>query len=356
MQPISDPAAIPWERYPAVAQHPWAKRWVESHVLLGLSPHTIDAYARGAQDFLTVCASRQWDSIHVTRSHLAQYVGDLRERPSATAATGRLSNATLQQRLTAVRLLFDYFIEEGLRDTNPVGRGRYTPGKAFGAQPERGLVRRFVTLPWIPTDAQWQAFLATARSDSARNRCMIGLAYDAGLRREELCRLRSADIDPAHRMLSLRADTTKGGRARQVPYSAASGALLQAYLRERHRVTRAPGPLFVSESPRNRAAPITVWTWSKVVRRLAHQAGLPHFSTHTFRHLCLTDLARAGWDIHEMAQFAGHRQIQTTQQYIHLSGRDLAQRLAQGMEQIHARRMHHLGDTFLPRERPDAVR
>ena len=32
---------------------------------------------------------------------------------------------------------------------------------------------------------------------------------------------------------------------------------------------------------------------------------------------------RAGWDIHEIAAFAGHRSIQTTLLYIYLSGRDL---------------------------------
>jgi integrase/recombinase XerD len=32
-----------------------------------------------------------------------------------------LSNATLQQRLVPVRLLYDFLIEEGLRESNPVG-------------------------------------------------------------------------------------------------------------------------------------------------------------------------------------------------------------------------------------------
>ena len=57
-----------------------------------------------------------------------------------------------------------------------------------------------------------------------------------------------------------------------------------------------------------------------------------------FRHLCLSDLARAGWDIHEIAAFAGRRSIQTTLLYIHLNGRDLSAKLAAGMAQIHAQR------------------
>lgn len=64
-------------------------------------------------------------------------------------------------------------------------------------------------------------------------------------------------------------------------------------------------------------------------------AGVPRFSTHTLRHLCLTDLARAGWELHAIATFAGHRSPDTTMQYIHLSGRELAAKLANGMAQIH---------------------
>jgi integrase/recombinase XerD len=66
---------------------------------------------------------------------------------------------------------------------------------------------------------------------------------------------------------------------------------------------------------------------------------VPRFATHTLRHLCLTDLARAGWELHAIATFAGHRDVMTTLQYVHLSGRDLANKLAHGMAQIHDWRM-----------------
>jgi integrase len=79
-----------------------------------------------------------------------------------------------------------------------------------------------------------------------------------------------------------------------------------------------------------------------VVRRIAIAAGVPQFSTHTTRHLCLTDLARMGWELHAIATFAGHRSTETTLTYIHLSGRELADKLAQGMEQIHSWRVEML--------------
>jgi site-specific recombinase XerD len=63
--------------------------------------------------------------------------------------------------------------------------------------------------------------------------------------------------------------------------------------------------------------------------------------------LCLTDLARAGWDIHEIARFAGHRSIQTTLNYIHLSGRELAAKLDASMSSVHAWRVRLISEVSI---------
>jgi integrase/recombinase XerD len=254
-----------------------------------------------------------------------------------------LANATLQQRLVPVRLFYDFLIEEGLRESNSVGRGRYTPGGRSGTQ--RGLVPRLTRLPWIPGEQQWLDLLAVAAGEPVRNRVMLALAYDAALRRAELCSLRTEDLDPAQRMVRIRAEVSKNRLERVVPYSAPTGVLLAAYLAHRAMISRARGPLFLSESRRNHAQPLTLWTWSKVVRRIALTAGVPQFSTHTTRHLCLTDLARMGWELHTIAAFAGHRSTESTLRYIHLSGRDLAAKLNNGMDHIHARRTQMLAGT-----------
>src|SRR5437016_3820626 len=94
---------------------------------------------------------------------------------------------------------------------------------------------------------------------------MLALAYDSALRREDLCSLRTDDFDPAHRTLRVRAETTKTRRERVVSYSAPTGVLLADYLRHRGTLSRARGPLFLSESRRNRAEPLTLWTWSKAL-------------------------------------------------------------------------------------------
>jgi integrase/recombinase XerD len=339
------------ERWQALASVPVAVRWLEVQRDLGRSPRTVEVYARSLVDYFAWCERERVDVLSAGRAEIAGYVRDLRERPgrhganviSLTSGIG-LSNATLQLRVTVIRLFYDFLVEERVRDRSPVMRGYRS---ADGRAGRRGLVARLDPLPWIPTDAQWRAILEVAAGEQLRNRLMLALAYDAALRREELCLLGTDDLDPAHRTIGVRAETTKSKRGRVVPYSAVAGQLLAVYLRHRRTITTARGALFVSESPRNRGVGVSAWTWSKVVRSIALRAGVPSFSTHTLRHLCLTDLARSGWELHQIASFAGHRSTDTTQRYIHLSGRDLAERLASGMTQIHQARVAQIGEVLV---------
>lgn len=345
------------EKWPVLGRHERAVEWLRIWVDLGRAPRTIDAYARGLAEFLLVCEREDVEPVVANRAQIALFVRELRTRPSrrgrnvvALDSGSGLANATLQQRLVAVRLFYDFLVEEGLRESNPVGRGRYTPGRHFGGTQSRPLVPRMVKLPWIPGEAEWLRLLEAFRLEPVRNRLMLALAYDSALRREELCSLHTEDLDPAHRTLRVRAETTKTRRERVVPYSAATGVLLGEYLAHRAGISRARGPLFLSESRRNHGEPLSLWTWSKVVRRVALAAQVPQFSTHTTRHLCLTDLARMGWELHAIATFAGHRSSESTLTYIHLSGRELSAKLNRSMTHLHAQRI-----TMLTTPEPDGA-
>nr|WP_201758995.1 site-specific integrase [Acidisarcina polymorpha] len=111
-------------------------------------------------------------------------------------------------------------MEEGTRSHKPAAQ----------TSSGRAMVARHHKLPWIPNEEDWHSILAAARQESTRNRTMLAFAYDAGLRREELCSLQSSDMDPSRRLLKIRAESTKGRRERALPYSASSGELLVRYL------------------------------------------------------------------------------------------------------------------------------
>jgi integrase/recombinase XerD len=309
-----------WERYPHVRNVQSAEAWLSFCAKRGLAANTIDAYGRALDDFLAF----QGEAVaeQVSRHDVAAYLESLRARPGGRRANvvkigsgAALSNATLHQKLTAIRLYFDYLMEEGLRTNNPVGRGRYTPGRLTARSAERGLVPRFQRLPWIPNEEQWTAIAQVVRQEPLRTRMMFSLGYDAALRREELCRVAIADIDPSHRILRIPAENTKNRKSRAVPFSKPTCELYATYLHVRRQLNRHPGALFLSESRRNPGTPLSFWMWSKVVSSIAKRSGVLELTTHTLRHLRLTDLARIGWDIHEIAAFAGHKNIQTTMLY-----------------------------------------
>ena len=334
---------IQWSRYPLVASSPHARTWLTIRANLQLARNTIEAYGRALEEYLAFTQQHLVVADLADREHISRYVRHLAERPNPRGAAVRvldsgtgLANATMQLKLTAVRLYYDYLTEIDARPDNPVGRGRYTRGGGFGGERARGLIPRYEPLPWIPSDAEYRRILEAARREPLRNQFMLTLAYNCALRREELCALTMADVQLDPRGVRVRAEVTKGRRERFVVYSDVVDPFYAAYLRHRRALSRATGPLFLSESRRNFGQPLSIWSWSKIVARLADRAGLPQFSTHTLRHLRLTDLARAGWDLHEIATFAGHRSTETTLRYIHRSGRDLAPKVARGMAQIHA--------------------
>jgi len=321
---------IPWEHAPLAAQNVWARSWLTFQSNRWLAPNTLETYARSLEIYLNFLA--QW-GVPVekgSRAEIGGYIHHLSSRRDPP-----ISNTTLQLRLTVVRLFYGYLVEEGACGRNPALS--HSPGV-------RSLIPRHRRLPWIPNEEQWQAILTAAKREPLRNRLMFAFSYDSALRREEVCGLRTEEIDPAHRLLCLRADRTKGRRERVVPYSASTSILYGQYLSARRQLSRERGPLFLSESRRNRGRPISIWTWSKIIQGIRDRSAVPGFTTHTLRHLCLTDLARENWDIHQISTFAGHRNIQTTLLYIHLSGRDLAAKLARSMKELHARRIRSISE------------
>jgi hypothetical protein len=160
-----------WELYPRVSESEHARAWLRMQHLLRLAPKTVEGYGRSLEDYLAFCEREGIEPESAGKDRIALYVNDLASRPNPRGAKvldigsgAGLSNATMQLRLTAVRLFYDHLVETGLREVNPVGRGKYTPGKAFAGKRDRGLLRRYRRLPWIPVDDEWRRFLEAAFS------------------------------------------------------------------------------------------------------------------------------------------------------------------------------------------------
>jgi integrase/recombinase XerD len=144
---------IRWESYPLVAQQELAHTWLTMQRNLQLAPATIDVYGRNLNDYLDFCSKHSLSPSTITRESVALYVQDLATRANPRGANVvsidsgcGLSRATMQQRLTVVRLYQDYLIEKQIRLDNPVGRGKYIAGAGVSTK-ERGLLPALHKLP-----------------------------------------------------------------------------------------------------------------------------------------------------------------------------------------------------------------
>jgi integrase/recombinase XerD len=95
---------IRWEHCPLVAADLHACSWLTLQSRRGLAPNTLDAYSRALERYLGFLDSRCIASLVATRGDVGLYLASFQRR---------LSNATIQQLLTVVRLFHAYLLEEG---------------------------------------------------------------------------------------------------------------------------------------------------------------------------------------------------------------------------------------------------
>jgi len=350
---------VKWEHYPLIADHCAARAFVERLVLKGKRPKTVDAYARSIEDLLAYFNARDPSRIlEADEADLDRYIAHLKQRGPKKRGRGgmieaetkiryltgrKLSDNTIAQRIVVCRLFYDFLIRKGLRfdPINPIERG--SDGRD-GRRPERGPASTRKRLPWVPSDEVWERFVChIILHEDARTKAMILLAYDGALRREELMALRVDDIDWAHGIVTIRPETTKGGRMRYVPVSAAVLHLVRDYLEGDRRALIAAydgddtGPIFLSESTRNPGCPLVVGAFDEIIERVREQVGLPALTPHTLRHQRCTILKRAGVSLEDIALIAGHKSTESTRLYIHLAPIELSQRIRAKVEPFDAK-------------------
>jgi integrase/recombinase XerD len=152
---------------------------------------------------------------------------------------------------------------------------------------------------------------------AGRDRLLLQIAYGCGLRLSELLSLQVGDIDSARMVIHVRQG--KGGKPRLVPMSLRLLQELRAYW----RMCRPRVHLFPGKKPDQ---PITNGNVQRTFRRIAKRAGLPKpCSMHTLRHSYATHLLEAGVDVLTLKVLLGHRSLQTTALYLHVSTQRLRQ-------------------------------
>src|SRR5713226_8366248 len=117
---------VRWERYRRVLENAHARDWLKFQSMRGLAANTLDAYGRDLDSYLRFLESAGVELRSVVRSTIGAYVQEIAQHPAPRSLKARpeakmmLSNATLRQHLTVIRLFYDYLVEEKICGRHPL--------------------------------------------------------------------------------------------------------------------------------------------------------------------------------------------------------------------------------------------
>jgi site-specific recombinase XerD len=194
------------------------------------------------------------------------------------------------------------------------------------------LVRVPHTLPKILAPGEVRALLSALRTE--RDRAMVLAMLLGGLRRCEVLGLRLADVRVTDRSLFIAEG--KGGHQRIVPVANPFFVALGDYLRdERPPQTSTDRAFVVLKGPR-RGQPLSAEGVDEIISGARRRAGLTHGTCHQLRHTCLTRLRESGMALEAVQAQAGHRSIESTRVYLHLTNDWLAREYRRAADLIEA--------------------
>ncbi len=149
-----------------------------------------------------------------------------------------------------------------------------------------------------------------------RTYLIVLLGGEAGLRCGEMMALEWRDVDLTKGQLCVERSewkghvtSTKGGRLRYIPLTTRLAAAFRA-----HRHLRGDRVLCEPDG-----RPLSQKVMQCVVRRAARRAQVKQEGIHVLRHTFCSHLAMRGAPTRAIQELAGHKDLTTTQRYMHLS-------------------------------------
>ena len=287
-------------------------------VVRQLSPHTAEAYAKDLVDFSEFLAhewgeGRAYDWPSVSYRVVRRYLAHLNRQAYA--------KATIARKLSSLRALFRYLVDEGLVEHNPA---------ELAASPKQSS-----HLPEVLHDYELAELLASpdpATAAGARDAALLELFYATGMRLSEAHGLDVDQLDFAHRRIAV---IGKRDKERNVFFGEPAAEALRQYLElgrpallAKRRGGGEEPALFLNRF----GARLSKRGIARVVERHVLKTASAHrISPHTLRHTFATHLLDNGADLRAIQELLGHENLATTGIYTHVT----AERLRQSYEQAH---------------------
>jgi len=257
--------------------------------------HTIKAYKNDLNQFHVFCQDSDHEDMDLHFKTIRSWVVSLME--------SGYSSRSVHRKLTSLSSYCKYLIKEGQLESNPLDKV---------LKPKLKLrVPSFVEESKM--DHLLQEFDFGENFSGSRNRLVLDLLYQTGMRRSELIGLKVGSINRAKQSLKVKG---KRDKERIIPMNKELLEAVERYLEKRSEVVNPDGEEYLILTDKGRPS-YDKMIYRIVEKYLAMVTTLDKKSPHVLRHTFATHMLNRGADLNAIKELLGHANLSATQVYTH---------------------------------------
>jgi integrase/recombinase XerC len=272
----------------------------------GYSAHTTEAYHRDLLQFKAYIKGdggeddTSLDPGTIEPEQIRKWMMTLLDR--------KVMPSSVRRKLTALRTYFRFLVKQGTVEKNPV---QFVQGPKMGKR-----------LPYFVKEKELAQLLDgdgfEDDFEGRRNRLLVELFYETGIRRTELITLRQADVDFSGMQLKV---TGKRNKQRLIPFAGRLKEMMLEYVSLRKKTVGTENACFFVRKDGTPLSPSIVY---RIVKQtLTAIPMLAKRSPHVLRHSFATSMLNNGAELNAVKELLGHSSLASTSIYTHVTFEEL---------------------------------
>lgn len=220
----------------------------------------------------------------------------------------KYKSKTISRKLSTVRSLFDYLIQNDIVKNNPM------------TLIQNPKLEKKLPKVLYNTDLEDLLSIPDLKTDMGiRDELILEMFYSTGIRLSELINIKLTDINKYEKTIKI---LGKGNKERYVLYGKKCEEILENYISNcRSKLVYNDTPYLFLDKKGNKLNSNKIhYLFKKIVDKSNIKINI---SPHTLRHTFATDLLNEGADLRTVQQLLGHENLETTEIYTHVTNEHL---------------------------------